>query len=189
MTDGPEGQKAPGADEDTWELELSAGQMLELSKYADEAPKQPTPPTQTSGSLPAEPRPAGRRPIGLRLWSVTLSVAALGAVAAIAWWGRAAEQEPPAAVRQGRTIAATPAEMPAGPIVPAAPEEPPVQVRNPFDARETFEFPPGTSQTDARQQVAELLMQRARERRQAGALNVRRRHPANVDNSTASASH
>lgn len=44
----------------------------------------------------------------------------------------------------------------------AAPE--PVRFVNPFDGSEVFEFPPGTSDADARDGVAELLMQRATER-------------------------
>jgi hypothetical protein len=53
-------------------------------------------------------------------------------------------------------------------------EEPPptspgelVKVRNPFDAAEVFEFPPGTSVTEARQAVADFLLQRARDRQSA----------------------
>ena len=41
---------------------------------------------------------------------------------------------------------------------------PPVLVRNPFDQSEVFEFPAGTSKTAARDAVAEMLLQRARER-------------------------
>jgi hypothetical protein len=40
----------------------------------------------------------------------------------------------------------------------------PVRFTNPFDASEVFEFPPGTSSTYAHDAVAELLLQRARER-------------------------
>jgi hypothetical protein len=36
---------------------------------------------------------------------------------------------------------------------------------NPFDKKEVFEFPPGTSQVDARDAVADLLAERARDRR------------------------
>jgi hypothetical protein len=36
---------------------------------------------------------------------------------------------------------------------------------NPFDKKEVFEFPPGTSQADARDAVAQLLAERARDRR------------------------
>jgi hypothetical protein len=41
----------------------------------------------------------------------------------------------------------------------------PVRIRNPFDRTEVFEFPPGTSQDEARQAVADRLLDRARERR------------------------
>jgi hypothetical protein len=44
-----------------------------------------------------------------------------------------------------------------------------VQVRNPFDATEVFEFPAGTTRTQAREAVAELLLQRAHDRRSHGA--------------------
>lgn len=44
------------------------------------------------------------------------------------------------------------------------PDPMPVRVQNPFDRSETFEFPPGTSETDARNLVADLLMKRAMER-------------------------
>lgn len=40
-----------------------------------------------------------------------------------------------------------------------------VRFVNPFDKREVFEFPPGTSQADARDAVADLLADRARDRR------------------------
>ena len=40
----------------------------------------------------------------------------------------------------------------------------PVYFTNPFDATEVFEFPPGTSQSQAHSAVAELLLARARER-------------------------
>lgn len=51
------------------------------------------------------------------------------------------------------------------PAPPAAPDEPvQVQVTNPFDKTEVFNFPAGTSETDAQLAVARLLMQRAQER-------------------------
>ena len=42
---------------------------------------------------------------------------------------------------------------------------PPVRFANPFDKKEVFEFPAGTSRAEARQKVAELLLKRAQERR------------------------
>jgi hypothetical protein len=40
-----------------------------------------------------------------------------------------------------------------------------VQVRNPFDATEVFEFPAGTSEAESHEKVAALLLKRANERR------------------------
>jgi hypothetical protein len=53
--------------------------------------------------------------------------------------------------------ATLPGEEPAQPV--------PVKFTNPFDANEVFEFPPGTSETEARDAVASMLLERARERR------------------------
>jgi hypothetical protein len=58
------------------------------------------------------------------------------------------------------------------PVVAAAPTPqmprpeplPPVQVVNAFDPEEVFEFPPGTSESEARKAAADLLLQRARQR-------------------------
>ena len=63
--------------------------------------------------------------------------------------------------------APTPARLtqPAPPPPSAAPDEPvQVQVTNPFDKTEVFDFPAGTSESDARLAVARILMQRAQER-------------------------
>lgn len=63
-------------------------------------------------------------------------------------------------------IAATappPAVVAPEPPPPPPPSEP-VRFVNPFDKTEVFEFPHGTSKTEAREAVASLLMQRARER-------------------------
>jgi hypothetical protein len=57
------------------------------------------------------------------------------------------------------------APTPPVPAPPAVPDEPvPVQVANPFDTSEIFQFPAGTSDTDAHVAVAKLLLQRARDR-------------------------
>jgi hypothetical protein len=45
-----------------------------------------------------------------------------------------------------------------------APPEAPVQFVNPFDSTEVFMFPAGTTQGEARDAVAEFLLERARER-------------------------
>jgi hypothetical protein len=55
------------------------------------------------------------------------------------------------------------------------PKNSPVRYKNPFDPAEIFEFPPGTSLTKARELVADLLLQRARDRRPLRATVPRRR--------------
>jgi hypothetical protein len=68
--------------------------------------------------------------------------------------------------------------VPAAPIVVAPPvlaaatpapdvelAAPPVKFPNPFDRKEVFEFPAGTSRAEAREKVAQLLLKRAQERR------------------------
>jgi hypothetical protein len=67
-----------------------------------------------------------------------------------------------------------PALPPPPPLAQAAPpppvtapvveQPPPVQVRNPFDKKEVFEFPAGTTLEAAHAAVADTLLARARER-------------------------
>jgi hypothetical protein len=51
----------------------------------------------------------------------------------------------------------------------------PVRLRNLFDPAEIFEFPPGTSEIEARRAVAATLMQRAHDRQHLWATNTRGR--------------
>jgi len=55
------------------------------------------------------------------------------------------------------------ADEPPAPAAPA-PAAVPVRFVNPFDRTEVFEFPPGTSSSEARSAVAVILMDRARSR-------------------------
>jgi hypothetical protein len=52
----------------------------------------------------------------------------------------------------------------ARPALTASPALPTLRVVNPFDKTEVFEFPAGTSNLEGRQKVAQILMQRARDR-------------------------
>lgn len=88
----------------------------------------------------------------------TAVVIAMGA--AIVWQWIPANHLPPA------PAVASPALVVFPPVTVAEPEgRPPVQVKNPWDGTEVFEFPAGTSETEARETVAALLLQRARNRR------------------------
>ena len=66
-------------------------------------------------------------------------------------------------------VAALPHPIPAHSIPAAVPVTPvndePVRFTNPFDTTEVFQFPSGTSESDARQAVADVLLQRARDRK------------------------
>lgn len=78
-----------------------------------------------------------------------------------------------------QTGAAGPAQAPTSPLAqavtastpshtaeppPASPQGRTVRIRNPFDRAEIFQFPAGTSKAEAREQMEELLLQRALER-------------------------
>lgn len=56
-----------------------------------------------------------------------------------------------------------------------------VKLINPFDATEVFEFPPNTSETEARQAVAHVLLQRAHERQIAAKITPRRKKASAAD--------
>ncbi len=154
--------RADDWDEDTIELELTSEQLLAISKGAPEAqiaaiPVKLTTDPATAASLVRKPR---------RLWPMAL-VAFVASLMTIAWWTaatpRATEQDTSVATVPSLPAVAPPSEPPLDP-------DPSVKIRNPFDANEVFEFPAGTDPAAARESVAQLLLQRARER-QAAAHN------------------
>jgi hypothetical protein len=55
-------------------------------------------------------------------------------------------------------------QPPRAPVEPPAPAAEPVLFKNPFDRSEVFELPPGTTQDEARDAVAKLLLDRAQGR-------------------------
>jgi hypothetical protein len=57
-----------------------------------------------------------------------------------------------------------PPELPMPSPSPPASQGETVQVANPFDTTEVFQFPAGTNETDAHLAVANILLQRARDR-------------------------
>ena len=59
-----------------------------------------------------------------------------------------------------------------------------MRIKNPFDATEVFEFPHGTTESEAREAVAERLLSRARDRRAEG-LALRRASNLQPDRSAA----
>jgi len=110
--------------------------------------------------VPAAPAPA-----------VAATPSPAAAIAATTAPATAPASRPPgmAAIAPTSSPSATAAAVTALTSAPASgpPTDQPATVRfvNPFDKREVFEFPPGTSQAYARDTVADLLADRARDRR------------------------
>ncbi len=103
-------------------------------------------------------------PVGWRAIVFYVSIASLlsGGLTYLATMpGQSVEVGPRAVVQ--RAAPKTEARTVALPAV----ESPPVRFTNPFDATEVFEFPPGTSEAEARQAVAAVLLQRARDRQRS----------------------
>lgn len=146
------------------EVELSAQDLFELAAPGDNnnvsqaAPEQTTPVVAVNTpALPnkqAAPTPAPRHMSPLRVAaSVAFVVGIIGAMYFVMSNDDASESTVQARVPHSQL----PAAAPEG-------ESQPVLFANPFDANEVFEFPAGTSQAKAREQVAEILMERAMKR-------------------------
>jgi hypothetical protein len=173
MIPGSEGPTTAGSaydsSDDTIELELTGEQELSLSRAAEAAratarPDESGPPVL---SVPEYESFASRRVARIDfVCNVTFAVAVLGIAVASLW--PASDRHPPA---PAVTSAAPLAKV--APARPAEPQGAPVQIRNAFDATEVFEFPHGTTESEAREAVAELLLSRARERGAEG-LALRR---------------
>lgn len=180
--DGPATGFAREPGEDTIEIELTDEQALDLSHAANEAqahaanePQSITrPPLAQSSPRSFSPSCQSfvyRRSARIDLVCTLTFAVALGGITAASVWHGSNRHAPVPVV-----VSATPhVPAPAPPAAPAEPAEPqgsPVLVTNPFDATEVFEFPPATTEIEARQSVAELLLQRGRDRRsQAAAIN------------------
>jgi hypothetical protein len=89
-----------------------------------------------------------------------IAVAGTIAAAALRDSERRPVPAPPAPVVQQAPVAPPPVQ-----VANVAPPEPDVVLTNPFDRTEKFTFPPGTSKADAREQMADLLLKRAIERK------------------------
>lgn len=105
--------------------------------------------------------PAWHRPRGLKL---AFAVASFGALALSAYF----------LARSGpNTELSHTAAQPGEAQLTALVDDSVVRFPNPFDPSEVFEFPEGTTEADARAAVAEILMDRARERQASTAVPLR----------------
>jgi hypothetical protein len=129
--------------DDTIEMEISAAELQHLSRA-------------TAEEVPAPPK----RVIRPSAWTAAAAAAAVSAVVSSGVTYLAMAKTQPS------HPAETTWSAPLASVTPAAPSPGDVQVKfvNPFDATEVFEFPPGTTQSEARDAVTELLLKRARDR-------------------------
>jgi hypothetical protein len=160
---------SPADDGDTLELEISAEDLIGLWSAGAAERRQPTSNAPTTRVLATSPdfgkrahaaigKLTGRGPLTRIAASLVITFALI--VSGTAAY-RATEPNPPQPARTDNP-AATQARPPEPKLAQA--QKPPVRIRNPFDRSEVFEFPPGTSRRKARQAVANLLLERARDR-------------------------
>jgi len=155
------------SDEDTIELELRPEHVRALS-LAGESSKQRVeraPPPRRS-HIPPAPRQTAH---ATDVW-VSLTVAAVLGITAlvVALWPSDESAKTPAAAQAVVPATASTLDTFSGSTTHTMLSEAqpsPMRFTNPFDASEVFEFPAGTTEDSARQSVAEVLLERARERR------------------------
>lgn len=149
--------------EDTVEIELTDQEQLALSGAA-EASRALAPDAAPANGPPG---PAGDNCLWERtaridfISTATFAALVLAVAGASLWHTTGFDARTTAAT----TAAATPSASAHAPPAPAeAPRPPPLQVLNPFDRTEVFELPAETTESEAREAVADLLLQRARSR-------------------------
>jgi hypothetical protein len=144
-------------DDDTIELALTEEDMLALSRAAEEEQAETSPDTSARVVTGAYLRDQSMRS---RRWPQIIASSVLVIVISVAL----------GVVAQRISMVTIPITAPSGAEQSAKSLDSPVRFSNPFDASEVFEFPPGTSDEQARQSVAAILLQRARDRQVAGAV-------------------
>lgn len=168
----------PVGNDDTIELVLTAEQLLDLSEAAEAAQAEaPAPggevvaPAPVAASIPSSAVVGTVQDLGPARtvhWHQTpIAKMAANTVAfvAFAWWSVSQlAGQPQSHPKTVVEAAVPPVAIVNPPAVTAHPENPAVQVVNPFDRTEVFEFPAGTSADESREKVAQILLQRARER-------------------------
>lgn len=143
---------------------------LLVAQMAHESAATPLP-TSRKKAPQSKAQSARRRPMGpFGLLVSVVSVAVL--LGGIAYVNHSSEKPIQPAAQVDPTPAPVVAEQ--APPLPSA-SDAVVRIPNPFDRTEVFEFPPGTSAAQAREAVAKLLSDRARERLPVLAEAPRRR--------------
>jgi hypothetical protein len=155
----PTTRRTQASGEDTVEIELTDQEQLALSQAAEAARALAPVAASPNGSLdPPRDNCLWERTARIDFISTATFAALVLAVAGASLWHSTSYD--------ARTTAtATPsASAHASPAPAEAPKPPPLQVLNPFDPTELFELPAETTESEAREAVADLLLQRARSR-------------------------
>jgi hypothetical protein len=147
----------------TVEVEMNAHNLRSLT---DEFLGKPTEPEASAQRPVTESRPdSNARPASrARILRSSLMALCLVAVAGVIAAGVLGESDKRAALPPPPPAVVPVAEPPPPVQVAESPPPAPVVLVNPFDKTEKFTFPPGTSKAEAREQMANLLLQRAVER-------------------------
>jgi hypothetical protein len=172
MIPGSEGPTTAGSahdsSDDTIELDLTGEEQLALSRAAEAARATARP--DESGpvlSVPEYKNSAFRRTGRIDfVCDVIFAVAVARITVGFLW--PAPDRHPPDLRPPAPAVVSAAPLAEVAPAEPAEPQGAPVQIKNAFDAREVFEFPHGTTESEAREAVAELLLGRARVRRAEG---------------------
>lgn len=165
--------------DDTVELHLSPEEIRSLLRAAEQGSTDTTPSDSGPAAARAVNPPEKRSTLSSNIsrmnkWrslQITGSVAIMMAVVSLAgaeYHTTSTHHPRPVALRMV-SMSTPPSLSAAENTRPADPQsEPPepqsVRIQNPFDASETFEFPSGTNEMEARQSVTTQLLERARSR-------------------------
>lgn len=153
----------PQIDEADTEVELSAQELLALS---NSLPSDERTTDSTSESLqPTTSAPSRKldapKPSADRTSRLAASIIAIVSLAGVAHVLMPSERASQSTAETSRSL--FPSKWPLSEKIA---KEQPVRFANPFDAEEVFEFPPGTTETEARDAVAAVLMERAASRQE-----------------------
>ena len=146
-------------DRDTIELDLNPYQVKSVSQAPSVGSDSAVPIVEGSEpGLPPRTESSTRHLTSPRF--LTIAAASIALFGSFAYLTAEPERPPPATPA---VVSFSEAE-PLPTVAEASAAVAPVKFANPFDRREIFEFPAGTTRTAARDAVAEILMQRARDR-------------------------
>jgi hypothetical protein len=145
-------------EDDTVELEFSAAQLQALEHAAVE---------ERTDLCRVEEVVRPNRGLQVSRWAAVVSVLAVSGISSGVTYFATSRTQAAHAIHAIEDRPSVPLPSRVAPY--ARSPETPFKLANPFDATEVFEFPPTTSESAARQAVADFLMKRARDRLAASA--------------------